>query len=112
MDMDYNRLLEFATDVGYELAMSGAETYRVEESINRILASYGVSSEVFAITNCLTVSIETPEGVPMTRMRRIGFHGNDLDAVEKFSGLSRRICASRPDPEEGAQWVRSVKQSV
>ena len=110
--MDYNRLLEFATDVGYELAMSGAETYRVEESINRILASYGVSSEVFAITNCLTVSIETPEGVPMTRMRRIGFHGNDLDAVEKFSGLSRRICASRPDPEEGAQWVRSVKHSV
>lgn len=110
--MDYNRLLEFATDVGYELAMSGAETYRVEESINRILAAYGVSSEVFAITNCLTVSIETPDGVTMTRMRRIGFHGNDLDAVEKFSGLSRRICSTRPDPEEGAQWVRSVRQSI
>ena len=110
--MDYNRLLEFATDVGYELAMSGAETYRVEESINRILASYGVISEVFAITNCLTVSIETPEGVTMTRMRRIGFHGNDLDAVEKFSGLSRKICASRPDPEDGMRWVHAVKQSV
>ena len=110
--MDYNRLLEFATNVGYELAIHGAETYRVEESINRILAAYGVSSEVFAITNCLTVSIETPDGIPMTRMRRIGFHGNDLDAVEKFSGLSRRICSEKPTPEEGDRWVRSVKESI
>ena len=110
--MDYYRLIEFATDVGYELAIHGAETYRVEETINRILSAYGVSSEVFAITNCLTVSIETPDGVPMTRMRRIGFHGNDLDAVEKFNGLSRKICALRPEPRVGIEWVRSVKQSV
>ena len=37
--MDYNLLLDLTADLGYELAMSGAETYRVEESINRILAS-------------------------------------------------------------------------
>ena len=101
--MDYYRLIEFATDVGYELAIHGAETYRVEETINRILSAYGVSSEVFAITNCLTVSIETPDGVPMTRMRRIGFHGNDLDAVEKFNGLSRKICALRSEPGVGIE---------
>ena len=29
--MDYNTLLDLATDLGYELAMSGAETFRVEE---------------------------------------------------------------------------------
>ena len=80
--MDYSCLLELATNLGYRLAMSGAETFRIEESISRILAAYGIESEVFAITNCLTVSIETPDGKPMTRMRRIGFHGNDLDTVE------------------------------
>ena len=42
--MDYNTLLDLATDLGYELAMSGAETFRVEESINRVLASYGIVS--------------------------------------------------------------------
>ena len=31
--MDYDILLDLATDLGWELAMSGAETYRVEESI-------------------------------------------------------------------------------
>ena len=72
--MDYDILLDLVTDLGYNLAMSGAETFRVEESINRILASYGIESEVFAITNCMTVSIKTPDGKAITRMKRIGFH--------------------------------------
>ena len=107
--MDYNLLLDLTTDLGYELAMSGAETYRVEESINRILATYGIKAEVFAIPNCLTVSIETPEGKPMTRMRRIGFHGNDLDGVERYSGLSRAICNRKPAPEDARIWLEKVR---
>lgn len=107
--MDYYKLLDVSTDLGYELAMCGAETYRVEESISRIMDSYGLTAEVFAIPNCLIVSIETAEGKPMTRMRRIGYHGNDLDGVEKFSGLSRAICNRKPTPEEAAQWLDQVR---
>ena len=51
--MDYDVLLELTTDLGYRLAMNGAETFRVEESIRRILSAYGLESEVFAIPNCL-----------------------------------------------------------
>lgn len=107
--MDYNILLDLATDLGYELAMAGAETFRVEESISRVLASYGVAAEVFAIPNYLIVSIITEEGTPITRMRRIGTHGNDLDAVERFSGLSRAYCNRRPDPKEGLRWLDMVR---
>ena len=107
--MDYNTLLDMATDLGYELAMNGAETFRVEESISRVLAAYGIQSEVFAIPNCLIVSIITEDGQPITRMRRIGAHGNDLDAVEKFSGLSRAYCNRRPDPKEGTTWLDLVQ---
>ena len=109
--MDYNTLLDLATDLGYELAMSGAETFRVEDSINRIMASYGIASEVFAIPNCLTVSIETEDGQNLTRMRRIGSHGNDLDSVERFNGLSRAICNRKPDPKEGKRWLDIVRES-
>lgn len=112
--MDYNILLDLATDLGYELAMCGAETFRVEESVERVLMTYGIKSEVFAIPNCLTVSIETSEGKPMTRMRRIGYHGNDLDGVERFSGLSRAICNRKPDPDDAVLWldhVRSMKRT-
>ena len=109
--MDYNTLLEVAVDLGYELAMAGAETFRVEESVNRILDAYGIQAECFAIPNNLIVSIETPEGKPMTRMRRIGYHGNDLDAVERFSGLSRAFCNRKPEPSEALKWLQFVRES-
>ena len=109
--MDYYTLLDFATDLGYELAMCGAETFRVEESVERVLMTYGIKSEVFAIPNCLHVSIETAEGKPLTRMRRIGYHGNDLDGVERFSGLSRAICSQKPEPEEARKWLNEIRST-
>lgn len=107
--MDYNLLLDLATDLGYELSMSGAETFRVEESVSRVLRSYGVEAEVFAIPNYLMVSITTQDGKPITRMRRIGQHGNDLDSVELFSGLSRALCNRKPSPEEAVSWLERVR---
>jgi len=108
--MDFHLLTDVATELGYQLAMSGAETFRIEESINRIMATYEIQAEVFAIPNCLHVSAETPDGKPITRMRRIGQHGNNLDSVEKYSNLSRKICAERPDPETAALWLREAKK--
>lgn len=110
--MDYNTLLDMVTELGYRLTMSGAETYRVEESINRVMLAYGIQSEAFAIPNCLHVSIKTAEGKPMTRMRRIGYHGNDLDAVERYSSISRKICAECPDPHVAMQWLRDTAASL
>ena len=111
MFMDYYKLLDFATDLGYELSMSGAETYRVEESIYRILGAYGVEAEVYAIPNQINVSITNPEGHPLTYMRRVGMHGNDLDAVERFSALSRRVCVEKPDPEEAMELLEQTRRS-
>lgn len=109
--MEYSKLLDLASDLGYSLAMSGAETFRVEESITRVLAAYDIEAEVFVIPNCMHISIEPVLGRPLTRMRRIGAHGNDLDAVERFSGLSRRICTERPAPEIAEQWLKETKKS-
>ncbi len=109
--MDYNKLLDLATDVGYNLAIHGAETFRVEESIALILQAYGLQAEAFSIPNCLIVSLKTDDGKSMTRMRRVGMHGNDLDGVERFSNLSRRICSEKPEPETVATWLEETKKS-
>ena len=103
--MDDITLIDLASDLGYELAMSGAETFRVEESVSRVLSAYGLDAEVFAIPNYLIVTVLTKKGLPITRMRRIGSHGNDLDAVERLSALSRSICRSTPAPQEARQQL-------
>ena len=103
--MDDITLIDLASDLGYELAMSGAETFRVEESVSRVLSAYGLDAEVFAIPNYLIVTVLTKKGLPITRMRRIGSHGNDLDSVERLSALSRSICRSTPAPQEAQQQL-------
>lgn len=110
--MDYNTLLDLVTDLGYQLGMCGAETYRIEESTNRIMQAYGIKAEAFAIPNCLHVSIETADGKPMTRMRRIGHHGSDIDSLERFYNLSRRICQEKPEPSIAKQWLRDTEKSL
>ncbi len=110
--MDYNKLLDFAVDIGYELSMCGAETYRVEESIVRVLAAYGEEAEVYAIPNSITVSITRPDGKPLTRMRRVGFHGNSLEGVEVFSNLCRKVCTQTPDADTAYAMLKEAKASV
>ena len=105
-------LLDFAADLGYHMAVSGAETYRVEDTVRRILEAYGLQPEVAAVPGYLIVSILTPKQEPITRMRRIGFHGNDLDTVERLNALSRRLCVQRPEPEGAQQMLREVLASV
>ena len=50
--MNYDKLLNISVELGCRLMSSGAEIYRVEESVRRLLQAYGLDSpEVFAIPN-------------------------------------------------------------
>ena len=98
--MDYYLLTELTARVAYHLALSGAETFRIEETMRRIIGAYGIECQAFAIPNCVMVSLEAANGKPLMVMKRVGFHGNDLESVEKLNALSRRICAETPPPGE------------
>ena len=109
--MDYYLLTDLAATMGYHLAMSGAETFRVEDTIHRILRAYGVECEVFAIPNSISISLEADTGKPLMIMRRIGFHGNDLEKLEKLNAVSRRICAEKPTVDEAMAWLKETLAS-
>ena len=106
--MDYYLLTDLTARIAYHLALSGAETFRIEETMRRIIGAYGIECQAFAIPNCVMVSLEAANGNPLMVMKRVGFHGNDLEAVEKLNALSRRICAETPAPEVAAQWLKET----
>ena len=106
--MDYYLLADMTVQIGYELAVAGAETYRVEETMRRVIEAYGTEGQAFAIPNCVAVSFVTPNTKPLTIMKRVGYHGNDLERIEKLNALSRRICAEVPEPEEAQRWPPSA----
>lgn len=108
--MNYTLLMELVSEIGCRIAMGGAETYRVEESVNRILAAYGVRSQVYSVPNSLIISIQVPGEAPMTQLFRMERKGTDLDAVEQYSNLGRRICAEAPELETAMEWVRETEK--
>lgn len=107
--MDYEALLTFATELGYRLQLSGAETYRIEESVQRLLRAYGADGgEVFAIPNLLITSLNAPGGRPLTRIRRIPAHGTDIYRLEALNDLCRRLCTAPPPLEEARAALEAV----
>lgn len=108
--MNDTLLMELVSRIGCGIAMGGAETYRVEESVNRILNAYGVDSRVYSVPNSLIITIVIPGQPPMTQLCRMERKGNDLDAVEQYSNLGRRICAQKPDLETAMQWLQETEQ--
>lgn len=107
--MDYDLLLEGCCEVGCRLLGCGAEIYRVEDTVRRLLAAYGITGEVFAIPNCLIVSIADESGHTHTRMRRANVSGTDIEDLERYNALSRRLCANPPeDPGELLTQARQL----
>lgn len=109
--MDHDKLIDLGVDLGRQLMISGAEIYRVEESVMRLLTAYGLTPQVFAIPNCLIVSVTTPEGHPITRMCRIPAHGTDIELLEQCNSLCRRLCQNPPEVEQAQALVYQLTAS-
>lgn len=102
--MDEQELLRVATQAGCLLLESGAETYRVEESVGRLIRAYGtMDAQVFAVPTCVIVTLEGPQG-PITQLRRIYDRSTNLDKVEQVNSFCRRVCQELPPlPQVRAQ---------
>ena len=46
------------------------------------------------------VSLTSPDGRPVTQIRRMPTHGTDIYLLEKYNGLCRRLCRETPAFEE------------
>ncbi|MBQ1564498.1 MAG: threonine/serine exporter family protein [Clostridia bacterium] len=109
----YEELLEFAVSLANKLQACGAETYRVEETINRIVAAYGVERvDAFVIPSSIMASLETDEGQIITKIRRLKNSETMLDGIERYTALSRRICTEKPDIQEARRLLRETEKKV
>ena len=112
-DSFYEELLEFAVSLANKLQTCGAETYRVEETITRVIEAYGVErADAFVIPSCIMASLETDEGRLLTKIRRLKSSETMLDGIERYSALCRRICAEKPDMQEARRLLREAEKNV
>lgn len=89
--MNINKLLQVSTLAGKILLESGAETYRVEETIVIICSSFGAdNAESFVTPTGIMVSVTYNKTVS-TLVKRITSRGVDLNKIDKINSLSRKI---------------------
>ena len=103
----YEELLEFAVSLANKLQACGAETYRVEETINHIIEAYGVErADAFVIPGSIMASLETDDGQIITKIRRLKSTETLLDGIERYSALSRRVCETKPSMREARKLLK------
>ena len=89
--MDLNKLIKISTLAGKIMLESGAETYRVEETISRICIAYGAqTADSFVIPTGIMVTITYNDQVA-TLVKRITSRGIDLNKIDAINDLSRRV---------------------
>ena len=86
MSISYNRLLHAVLDIGEAMQNSGAEISRVEDSINRMCAAYGVRRvNSFTITANIIVTLDIDDETVITQTRRIHQVSMDFERLDKLN---------------------------
>ncbi len=88
--MEINRLLELVSEAGRILLESGAETYRVEETMVRITNSFGASAQSFVTPTGIMFSL-TYNGHTHTKILRVYSRKVDLHKIHLINNLSRNL---------------------
>jgi len=113
IDTKQKRILLLAIRAGELLMKNGAETYRVEDTVERICKACKVPYvEVFATQTGIFVSIDSgdDESDIFTYVKRIsGGNSTDLKKVSEINKFSREFTASDMTIEEGVTRLEEIQ---
>ena len=108
--MTCEELIKIAAHIGQGLLESGAEAYRVENSVHYVIEAYDVGTcQVFSIPNYLHIHLTGSDGKTLSNMCRAGsMKGVDLDKLNALNDLCRTISETKPDAETIWQALREI----
>ena len=110
--INYKALFRTAMLAGEIMAQSGAETYRVEDTMLRILRSSKLKSmEVYATTTGIVASLSDPAIETITGVKRINNRSNNLSRINDVNQISRLVCDGMLSPEEACLKLEEIQKS-
>lgn len=111
--MNYKLLFKTAMLAGEIMAQSGAETFRVEDTMIRILRTSGLQSvEVYATTTGIVATLSDPSIEPITGVARISNRANNLSRIHDVNQISRNICDGKITVEEASEQLALIRNHL
>ena len=110
--MDYRQLADAAMLAGTIMLQAGAETYRVEDTMQRILNTSGAETrEVLVLSTALMLTLDDPEFSAITKMQRITTRETNLGNLYTVNSLSRQYCAGELTLEELYTELKELRET-
>ena len=105
-------LSEIASDAGAIMLANGAEIYRVEDTVERILRSKESMKDVdvFSSFNVIMISFSY-KGKIYSNMRRVRSRDNNLYYVDKVNTFSRNFSADKYTLDQALIEIDKIKKS-
>lgn len=108
---DRREALDVAALAGDILLASGAEIFRVEETIFRIARAYGVeSSDAFVLSSGIFLTAGSEREQDFARVRHIPLSAARLDRVTAVNQLSREIVEGKHTPAQARERLIQIQK--
>lgn len=107
-------IVDCATLAGKVMLESNAESYRVEETIVKILGTSDLSvTEAITMTTGIIFTLDDPktDDPPFTVVRRIHERNNQLRNIQSVNNISRALTGGKITPEEAYEQLLIVEGS-
>ena len=108
--MDTEKLLSLILKIGKLLMESGAEVYRIEDTMVRVANSIPEveSAQSYVTATGIMLSI-TVDGVTRTRVERVRSKDINLQTIDEINTLSRRCCRDHYSVEQIESEIRRIE---
>lgn len=107
--MQPSKLAEIALKAGELLLKSGAEIYRVEDTIVRIFKAYGHQCECFVLLTGIFITDKDDENKSFSVLKRIRGQGFDLNRIEMVNAFSRALYNKKLSYNEAINALDEIK---
>ena len=107
--MDYDtKLINLALDAGELMLASGAETFRVQDTMLRILSTTGREKvEALAMCTLLLVTLPTDHG-PLSMTRGVKSRAVNFEKICAVNDMSRAFVSGQIDIDEAAERCQEI----
>lgn len=110
--MNYQALMEMAALAGEIMLISGAEVYRVEDTVSRMLKQSGLEHiEVFVLATGIFATLSDPSVPAITVVRRVREHSTNLNRIYQVNNISRAFCDGHMTVEEAQKELEKLNGS-
>ena len=103
-------MMEAVQLAGRIILENGGETYRVEDTVERMGRAFGCTKvEVFAVPSGVFINLAFPDGEEKTSVKRIRRRGTHLKKVDDANQVSRAVAVGDITPSEALTQLKEIE---